>query len=461
MADDRSMDARGGEGTWSAVGAPPAAPGLAAVASQGTKPRQARQRPPFDAEPLLLDEERNRRIVDGARALGILLVVFFHVLFGLTRLLPSEGMEAFVVEFPRVLNIGWQALGSEVIFFLSGFLLSYLLLRELSRVDSIDVRDYLVRRVSRILPLYAIALALFSLATDFTGAELVLNLLFVSKIFGAETIIPVGWSLELLMQVYLLLPFLVLAVVRSGRPVAVLTALIVASLGARYWALAVDPSSYETPFHALLHGGDASDTQQDLYYLIWFRATPFLAAVLVAYWTVYRPGRLRALFARRSVRAVAPLLGMGLLVASGCLPLHDRDSVLYDVTGPTFWLWFWTLQRPVFVTGLALVLLSCWFTTRGPVGLAGRFLAWQPWGFVSRNIYSIYLFHLAWLIPAAALALWTVDRDAVVRVHPLQAVAIFALGATFSLLFAAVLTRFVEAPSQRWIRRRYLRRREG
>jgi peptidoglycan/LPS O-acetylase OafA/YrhL len=78
---------------------------------------------------------------------------------------------------------------------------------------------------------------------------------------------------------------------------------------------------------------------------------------------------------------------------------------------------------------------------------------------VSRNIYSIYLFHLGWMIPAAVIVLHTTDQNDIHEVSSLQVFGIFALTTMFSVLFASVLTRFIEIPSQRWLRRRYGRSR--
>ena len=247
----------------------------------------------------ILDEDRNRRLIDGIRAIGILLVILFHVLFGLSRVLPDAGMDKLIAGFPRALNIAWQALGSEIIFFISGFLLSCLLLREFRLRGSIDIRDYLVRRASRILPLYGIALLVYATVADFSFWDLILNLLFISKILGAPTIIPQGWALEVLVQGYLILPFLVLAVVRSKRPLAVIAILLTLSVVLRYRGLAADPAAYEAPFHALLHDGRATHTQQMVYTLLWYRATPFLAGLFVAFLSVFHGFWLRAVFTRK------------------------------------------------------------------------------------------------------------------------------------------------------------------
>src|SRR5690606_37376397 len=74
----------------------------------------------------LLDSERNRRVVDGLRAIGIILVIAFHSAFVFAKILPRPKFDAFVATMPGAFNVVWQALGSEVVFFSSGFLLSYL-----------------------------------------------------------------------------------------------------------------------------------------------------------------------------------------------------------------------------------------------------------------------------------------------------------------------------------------------
>ena len=136
------------------------------------------------------------------RAIGILLVIFFHVVMAAVLTMSKngsvEGVDRLVAEFPGTLNIAWQALGSEIVFFASGFLLSYLLFRELLRHGKIEIRQFLFRRASRILPIYTIALLIFAFTRRFESRDYIFNLLFISKIADARTIIPVGWSLELM-----------------------------------------------------------------------------------------------------------------------------------------------------------------------------------------------------------------------------------------------------------------------
>lgn len=418
-----------------------------------------RGRAPSDEHTFLLRSERNRRVVDGIRAVGILLVVLFHTVLGLSMLLPEEGLDGFIATFPDVFNIAWQALGSEIIFFVSGFLLSYLLFKEHAQSGRVDVYDYTVRRLSRILPLYFVALFLYAAADGFDVDldELVLNLLFISKICGESTIIGVGWSLELMMQMYLVLPLLVLWVARSSRPVTTMTLLIVASVAARGVALWAHPGAAQVPMYTFLYGADPPEVMEDLYHLPWFRATPFLCGLFLAWATIHRGRRLAAFFTAPGRAATLLVGGLVIIAAAGSLPLHDRTSFLYPDTPAWFWFTFWTTQRFALVVGISLALVACLHAERGLPLAGARILAWEPWGHVSRNIYSIYLFHFGWLIPGAAIVFGTIDDEEITGATTWHALGIFAIGTVLSVLFAMLLTRWVEAPGQRWIRRRWQR----
>jgi len=409
---------------------------------------------------MILDLEANRRVIDRLRAIGIILVICFHVVFGVATLLEEDALHQYIDSLPSLFNIAWQAMGSELVFLFSGFLLSYLLLRDLKNHGRIDIGDFYVRRLSRILPLYLVAIALYWLVRGFGITELddlVLNLLFVSKLSGAITIIPIGWSLEVLVQAYLLLPFVVLLFLRSGHAIKLTLAAITISLAARHMALYLDPPSYHQKVYEFLFGTEAPETQTDLYYLLGYRATPFLLGFLLAYLVIHKEQLLRLVFDRRWMSWVLILASLVLIIISGFLPVHDQHSALYEVTNDQFWLWFWTLQRFVFALGICVITLCAWY---GKVHLPAP-VAWisrRNFGkSISRNIYSMYLFHPVFLIPAAVIGFRTYSAKEVGHIYTVEVVVVIALAVFFSAWFAQVLTRYVEAPAQRQIRKRVRR----
>jgi peptidoglycan/LPS O-acetylase OafA/YrhL len=433
----------------------------------------------------LLDSEHNRRVVDGLRAIGIVLVVAFHGAFLFTKVLTPAQLDGFVAGLPSVLNVVWQALGSELVFFSSGFLLCYLLLREHGRYGSIDARDFWIRRASRILPLFLLALAVFMIGRSFHWDRFLANLLMVSRVTGhfdllphaGKNYVPVGWSLEVMVQVYAALPLIVWFVLRTRRPLAAALVLVLLSIAPRWIALAADPVASATPYHELVHGGDAPQLLEDLYYLTWFRLTPFLIGLVAAVVATHHRAALEH-WCRSTRRATATLLvGAAFVVASSSLPLHARDGWVYEAFTTWHWQVFWTMQRAVLVTGAALVLLTLLGTQRGPAGLAGRLLAWRGFAPVSSGIYSIYLFHFVCLVPAAVVVFLpavvegianapSLDRKVLVEHVSLaidsanvgQYLAMVAIAVWLSARLATFLTRVVEQPVQDWLRTRYRRR---
>ena len=185
--------------------------------------------------------------LDGARAITILLMVLFHVMFGIVMLFHGDfqKIDYFISNFPHYLRWMWQVQGSDPLFVMCGLLVAYTLFREYKKDGSIQIWRFYRRRLMRILPLFFVAILLY-LPTDKDNlSNLWSNLLFLSSFLeGQRHIIPVAWSLDVQVQFYFLLPFLVLMAHATRRPITVMVLLIVASLAWRYWVVASDPEIY-------------------------------------------------------------------------------------------------------------------------------------------------------------------------------------------------------------------------
>src|SRR5690242_19720185 len=78
--------------------------------------------------------------LDGLRALGILLVIGLHSVFGASRMLEGDARLAYIESLPRAWDIFWQARGSNLIFILCGLLVSQVLLTELDKYNKINIK---------------------------------------------------------------------------------------------------------------------------------------------------------------------------------------------------------------------------------------------------------------------------------------------------------------------------------
>lgn len=165
--------------------------------------------------------KRNLQL-DVLRGIAILLVFGRHL--ELSR--PEGVVGIFAGTWYR---IGW--LGVDLFFVLSGFLIGGLLVTELQKHGRIDVTRFLVRRGLKIYPAYFVFIAYLVLMpsakaflrggsawTTFTeeGLRYWPNLLFLQNYVGTN---PAGhtWTLAVEEHFYLMLPFVLVALVAMGR----------------------------------------------------------------------------------------------------------------------------------------------------------------------------------------------------------------------------------------------------
>jgi peptidoglycan/LPS O-acetylase OafA/YrhL len=137
--------------------------------------------------------------LDGLRACCILPVIFHHTAGGLA--------------LGRLGERG--ALGVDMFFVISGFLIVTLLLREQAQTQTLSLFNFYVRRTLRIMPLYygiiALCMVAYSVAPKSQSAqaffaELPYYLTYSSNWFPVTTLLAISWSLAAEEQFYLIWP---------------------------------------------------------------------------------------------------------------------------------------------------------------------------------------------------------------------------------------------------------------
>jgi len=183
-----------------------------------------RAAPPFHSLPSL----------DGLRAVAILLVLAHQ----LNRIQVTD-LATKVTE--RAVDAGW--FGVTLFFCLSGFLITGILLDD--RDSPRPLRDFFVRRVLRIFPLYFGALALFVLVLPRLGvvppryAEgSAWHWVFLCNwtIPHVDSALPHFWSLAIEEQFYVVWPFVVMALA-ARKLLALCLGVAAAALAYRLWAV--------------------------------------------------------------------------------------------------------------------------------------------------------------------------------------------------------------------------------
>lgn len=159
--------------------------------------------------------------IDGLRFFAIITVVLFH--------LNTAYSEATNVNFTEItstasfLSFGWWIirgdLGVKVFFAISGFILALPFLKHyISGTPKIQLKEYYLRRLTRLEPPFIVSLVFFLFVHVFVLHQDFSNLFdhFTASLFyihcfvyGEPSIInPVTWSLETEAQFYILVPFL-------------------------------------------------------------------------------------------------------------------------------------------------------------------------------------------------------------------------------------------------------------
>lgn len=381
--------------------------------------------------------------LDLLRSWSITHVILFHVLHGLLRFAPEQDVGRIIADYPWWMNFTWQPIGVDIIFVVSAYLLTLGLLREMQSTNQIDLKRYMIRRVSRIIPLYYIAVLLFALGQGNSVSDVILALLFVEFLITGSAIVPVGWTMELMMYVYIALPAVAYGLIKSKRPFLWLGIAIAASIAIRFVPLWGKPEVATTLFTHLLERDGVMAEANDLYFKPWNRLTPFLIGIGLAAIQILRPDLFQ--WFRKARITILPLAATMILFAL-FLPIHNPLSWIYAQTGPTFWLLYWTTNGALFALATALIIAAQHGTTLRIPG---------PWATISRNIMGVYLFHMPMILIGAVIVFRSTDEAILGTATVWHVIGIFLVALILSLGLAAVLNRFVEGPTQRWLRHRF------
>lgn len=380
--------------------------------------------------------------LDLVRAIGILQVVLFHVVFGVFSYGGSDAALALIEQLPTWMTFAWQPFGVDAIFLVSSFLLTSTLLDEHTRFGRIGVRSFVLKRLSRILPLYYLALLLFQLGSPFDPLQFALSAVFLGVTLGVGNVIPVGWSMEVMMLFFLLMPALLNLILKCTRPVLILGLAILITTGSRVAYLHISDISAGRVFLDTYQSLPASDAAKHLYYHPWFRLPPFLVGMGLAI-AFYRASSSAV---KHSWRGLG-FAGLFMIIICCYTPVHIEDAWLYRLPEPVLVVYFGS-SITIFSVGLSMVIWNSlvfgakWMS---PLGQACKT--------ISQCIFGIYLFHMPFLALAAVMVLRSTDRAQLATISAAQTWMIFTLTAIFSIIFAQLLLRYIEIPTMKLLRR--------
>ncbi|WP_295946151.1 acyltransferase [uncultured Xanthomonas sp.] len=356
--------------------------------------------------------------LDLLRAIAIVWVMLFH----------SFVVDGLGPDWEWLSRYGWM--GVDLFFVLSGFLIGGQVLAPLARGEPLRYGEFYRRRAYRILPAYAVVLALYlawpgfreapGIAPWWLFASFTLNL---GIDYANQQAFSHAWSLCVEEHFYLVFPLLAAWLLRrpsAPRFVALCVAVVLAGIALRsaIWL-------HDSALDRIGAGLQRNWFIEDLYYPTWNRLDGLLAGVALAVLKTFRPQHWQRLQRHASVVALA-----GIVVCALAMWLfRDRTGLLGNAIG-------W----PVLSLGLAL-LVGAGASTQGWLGRCR--VPGAAW--LAAVSYSLYLSHKAAFHLTQAWFGALLDGRG-----PLA----FAGYAGMALLFAAVLHYAVEQPFLRLRERR-------
>ena len=132
----------------------------------------------------------NLQVIDGIRALSCIWVIGLHAisLLGSYWLPLQQDVQHLSTEsFKKLYESGYLRLflkgdlGVDAFFVISGFLLTYALLREHSKTNKINIIHFFKKRVLRILPIFLFCIGLYCLFAVDNTSNFLPNLLFINN----------------------------------------------------------------------------------------------------------------------------------------------------------------------------------------------------------------------------------------------------------------------------------------
>ena len=299
--------------------------------------------------------------LDLLRAIAVIWVMLFH-----SFLVGGLGPH-----FEWLARFGWA--GVDIFFVLSGYLIGSQVLGFLQRGEPLLLRDFYARRAWRIVPAFAVVLAIYvgfpslreapGLQPWWQFATFTLNLLID---YGRNQAFSHAWSLCVEEHFYLVFPMFAIALARRpsmGKFISVVAGLMVLGIVLRtvVWLhdAAADPAR---PWFI-----------EDIYYPTWMRLDGLLVGVALAAMRVYRAQT----WARLQAHSNA-LLALGVLVLCASFWLfRDRVGLTANAVG-------W----PLLSIGFGLLVFAAADTTSA----IGRWrLPGAAW--IAAISYSLYLSH--------------------------------------------------------------------
>lgn len=356
----------------------------------------------------LLDRPPGRDpVIDGVRAIAILWVALLHVFFFHFGTFPDEILGVFAGSGTQWIRQG--VLGVDLFFVISGYLIGSILLGEHARTGGIAVRRFYARRFVRLVPVYAVAMALAApLLQDVPTSAMLkeippsgnvenawANLLYVNNLLPVDRqYMPWCWSLAIEEQFYLVAPvFLLFLLERARRPLVWMGALLAASSLIRF--AVVQRHGILPPLAANPADPEWARLFDTIYDKPHVRYGGLLTGLVGAYVSLHHLERLKG-WVGGPLRSTVILSACAAVI--GLVACTSFESPGFDSLAPSVAQALFAAHRDVFAVAVLCALLVVMHGRGSLSSLGARCLSWRLLYPIAQLSYTGYLVHEAVMI---------------------------------------------------------------
>ncbi|XP_017156723.1 nose resistant to fluoxetine protein 6-like [Drosophila miranda] len=347
----------------------------------------------------IVDSKSNPNVIDCLH--GMRCMSFVWVVFGHDYLVASRGPAMNYVDmltwyqtvFSMLIKQGVYAV--DTFFFLSGLLMVLIALRIMERTKGrLNIPMMYLNRYLRLTPLLALAIPIYMRILPILGDgplygsvsfdhytscsdSWYLTLLYVQNYVGDSICVSHSWYLAVDMQLYIVSPFLLIALYKWGRRGAAGILVLMLLLASCLFSMMVIKN--------ISMASQENNPMKKIYYSTHTRASPYLIGILFGYFLHVNRGKPFRL--GRAAVVLGWLLSLALLFT--CIfSVYGKGIGSLPIVQEAFYL---TLSRIAWPLGLCWVVFAC---MHGYGGLANSFLSSPLWQPLSKLSYSAYIFHM-------------------------------------------------------------------
>ncbi|NOQ36946.1 MAG: acyltransferase family protein [Methylococcaceae bacterium] len=369
--------------------------------------------------------------IDGLRALSILWIISLHTLWMFGYHLDKQ---AFIELSTRPeLSAFFQGhLAVDTFFVISGFLIGYYLFSEYKQHQSLNLKQFYLRRALRLLPAYFAVMVIVAFVYPHNLHTIWANVLYVNNFIPLQQqFMGWTWSLAIEEQFYTLFPCLLLLIGKTKRVLLILVLLFLLSFVIRFALSYAYQLQLPLPMHVVIDKEMTYHFFNVMYDKSYSRYGGLMVGVIAAYLIVYTRA-IEFLKHHHTLRRSLWVISLLLLISYIFIPLAGLEASVIKTA--------YLLAGVRNIFSLAIGYLVLYSLSIGQKSWVVKALSSRFWYPIAQLSYSAYLLHLMIIALLAQYLYPTMSLDF------LTLLGLILLMITSTLVLATMLYIWIEKP---------------